>query len=45
MQLYGVSYDRTGNFGVSLLVLLAALGAGAAIFSRAFGRQRERRRA
>lgn len=45
MQLYGVSYDRTGNFGVSLLVLLAALGAGAAIFSRVFGHRRERRRA
>ncbi len=45
MQLYGVSYDRTGNFGVSLLVLLAALGVGAAIFSRSFGRRRERRRA
>lgn len=45
MQLYGVSYDRTGNFGVSLLVLLVVLGAGAAIFSRAFGHRRERRRA
>ena len=45
MQLYGFSYDRTGSFGVSLLVLLAALGAGAAIFSRVFGRLRERRRA
>ena len=45
MQLYGVSYDRTGNFGVSLLVLLAALGAGTAIYSRVFGRRRERRRA
>lgn len=45
MQLYGVSYDRTGRFGVALLVLLAALGVGAAVFSRTFGRRRERRRA
>ena len=45
MQIYGVTYDRTGSFGTALLLLLASLALTAAVWSRAFSGRRERRRA
>ena len=45
MQIYGVTYDRTGGFGASLLLLLASLALAAAVWSRVFSRRRERTRA
>lgn len=45
MQVYGVSYDRTGDFGAALLCLLAVLVGAAAVWSRAFVKRREKRRA
>ena len=45
MQIYGVTYDRTGTFGAALLLLLASLALTAAVWSRAFSGRRERRRA
>lgn len=45
MQIYGVTYDRTGDFGAALLLLLASLVLTAAVWARAFSARRERRRA
>lgn len=45
MQIYGVIYDRTGDFGAALLLLLASLVLTAAVWARAFSARRERRRA
>lgn len=45
MQIYGVTYDRTGGFGASLLLLLASLVLTAVVWSRMFSRRRERSRA